>query len=265
MWIIIYISSMFLIGGIISYIKLGKEFKQEFFIYYISVFAALITTITLTFFIIYLLSIRKLREVKYILGGKHLIFRCNNKTKFYAYKDIIKVEAAPIFISFGSINIKFKDANFNITVKVKDSNLFIKELKEKLDSLGMQNKYNEKKLIMAYRNAGYSNDSWERLQGTLFVLPPTIGVCVVLAFICSFFINELIVTLVVVLLLFLYPILALLFSELYLALKYIYFLNKESFAIKIRDEDMEKNTYRNISLMLFAILVVGIIIYIKSC
>ena len=78
MWIIIYISSMFLIGGIISYIKLGKEFKQEFFIYYISVFGALITTITLTFFIIYLLSIRKLRVVKFILGGIHLIFRCIN-------------------------------------------------------------------------------------------------------------------------------------------------------------------------------------------
>ncbi|MDF2908470.1 MAG: hypothetical protein K0R34_3791 [Herbinix sp.] len=119
--------------------------------------------ITIEFVILYFLLFRKFREISVTLTEDSIIYTKGKSCKIIPYSDIISLRFPSIKYAGGWVKIKYHGGTIRLTVVLEEIGDFISKLKEKLDELGMNQVYNEKKLFSFYKTAVFSDESWDRI------------------------------------------------------------------------------------------------------
>lgn len=79
------------------------------------------------------------------------------------YNEITKLKFPSVKYLGGWVKIIYNNKNVKITVVLEDIGGLLVNLKKKLDSIGKQDVYDEKKLFSFYKTASYSDGSWGRI------------------------------------------------------------------------------------------------------
>lgn len=258
---LVYLLIFFIIFGVIYTLgaDIGKESVKEYeFYYWINV-----VIIALGALLIYLLSykiyFKKLKYSRVVLTDDEIMCITLNKEKIIRYEEITQIECAHFKLGIRWIKIKGKDNTIKLTVSIENIAILIKELKEKLDNKGLNNVYDSKDIYDFYKTATYSDDSWERIYELLKFIPPVLGVNVVISFIISFLIEDNNIKIIALMILVMFPILNLIFSEIILALKHLIEMKNEDYVIRMRDYQNEHRVFDAVFVILLIFISILII------
>lgn len=263
---LVYMLTFFIIFGVIYTLgaDIGKKSVKVFEFYYWTN----VVMITLGALIIYLLSyklyFKKLKYTRVVLTDDEIMYITLNKEKIIRYEEITQIECAHFRFNRSWIKIKDKDNIIKLTVSIENIAILIKELKEKLDNKGLCNVYDSKDIYDFYKTATYSDDSWERIYELLKFIPPVLGVNVVISFIISFFIEDNDIKMIALMMLVMFPMLTLIFSEIILALKHLVEMKNEEYVIRMRDYQNEHRVFDAVFVILLIFISILIIYLIMK-
>ena len=257
---IFYVIGLFFVFSAISYLSASISEKNDIFVNYALNLLIILTILILVFIVVYYARVKNYKSLSITIGKNNLIYKNVKGTSIIPYEDISELEFPAMKYSKGWIKIKCKEETIKLDVSIENMGIFIKELKEKLDSLGLSNIYNEKRMSNFYITASYSDSSWERIYGLAHLIPPVVTFNVIFAFIFSFLVYEKPVKLMVAGLLFLFPIVVIICSELILAIDHIIKSKEEEFMIVRRNLQLEYKIYRNV-LFVSLFIITGILVY----
>lgn len=257
----LFIFSLFIIYGLISDLTLSRSSRERFSEIYWSYTTIFISLIFVIFFMAYIVYFRGVKNIKVILEENNIRYICNNKEKVINYLDIKEVDFSHLKYARGWIRIKGNNTVIKITVAIEDISGFVKDFKEIMDKHGLQDKYDDKKMYDFYKSASYSDDSWERIYELMKFVPPVTGVDVVLGFIFSFFVYNIYIRLIMIGMLFAYPVLILVFSEFILLIKHKIELKNEQYVVRMRDYQYEHRVFDLSAIVLFIILATALIYF----
>lgn len=264
MWVLTYVGCSLAVPGIITYINIIPNSYSGNLCMYSLVSIIIMILMVIIFFIAYGLGVKNLKYKSFVVGEKNFIYKYGEKTYVFPYTDIENVEMSQIKYNRGWINLKFKEGTIRLNVKIEKIGDLIKDLKDRLDKNGLQNKYDKIKIENVYKTACYSDDSWARFHEIVYAVPPSLGICIILSFIISFLTESLSDKLFLSYMLFLYPILVLIFAELILALKFNKQMAKENFVLRERKYHLERRVYKIAYFIIFIVLLFLFIIILRT-
>lgn len=257
----LFILSLFLIYGLISDLTLNRVSKDRFSELYWSYATIFISLLFIIFFIAYILYFKGVKNIKVILEENSIRYISNNKEKVINYLDIEEVDFSHLKYARGWIKIKGNNTVIKVTVFIEDVSIFVKDFKEIMDKHGLQDKYNDKNMYDFYKSASYSDDSWERIYELIKFVPPITGINVVLGFIFSFFVSNIYVRLIMIGMLFAYPVFILVCSEIILLIKHKIELKNEQYVVRMRDYQYEHRVFDLSAIVLFIVLATALIYF----
>lgn len=256
----LYVIGLFTVFTSITYLSVSTSEKNDVFIKYGITLLIIIVVLSILSIISYYVDLKKYKSLSITIGNNNLIYKSIKGISIIPYEDIIELEFAAMKYSKGWIKIRCKAETIKLDVAIEGMGMFINELKEKLDGRGLSNIYNEERMNNYYITASYSDNSWERIYEYSHIIPPTVVINVIVAFIFSFLVYEKTVKLIVAGLLFLFPIIVLIESELVLAIKHILELNEEKFLIVRRNLEFEQKVFK-LTLFVNALVFTGFVAY----
>jgi len=123
--------------------------------------------VSLVFFgaLVNLLLIQNVRAVITLREADFVYSPAPRSEIVYRYEDIARLEPKSIDFLGGWMNIRLvRGKPIHMPVNIKDCMSLIRSLKEKLDGLGLQDRYEEDKLFSYYRTLAYGEVSWGRMK-----------------------------------------------------------------------------------------------------
>lgn len=258
--IVLYVIGLFFVFSSISFLSASKSERNDIIFSYGLALIIIIIVLILGFVISYYLNIKKYKSISITLGKNNIIYKSVKGTSIIPYEDIYELDFPAIKYSKGWIKIVCKNETIKVDFAIENISIFIKELKEKLDELGLSKLYNEKRMNNYYVSASYSDASWDRIYGLSNLIPPSAALNVIFAFIFSFLVYEKPIKLIVAGILFLFPIVVICVSELILAIQHIIKCRKEEFITLRRNLEYENKIYK-ITLLFCSIIITAILVY----
>ena len=250
-----YIISAFLIFGAISNLTLKRSDRVKFNENYWIIGILVLLCLAFLGFIIYESVFKKCKNIKILVDDEKITYKSISIEKVIQYRDIKQVD----FVNrvFGNRYICIKSDKEEIKVKSNIENIavFTKDLIEKLSDINKNSCYDEKNMNDFYKSVSYKDDSFERLYELLRFVMPILGVDVVFTFIFSFLVNNQNARVIILLILYLFPIATLVLLESILGIKHKLEMKDEKYVIRMRDYQYEHRVYDAITI----ILIIGIV------
>jgi len=256
----LYVIGLFAVFSSISYLSASTSEKDNIFYTYGSSLLIIIALLIITYVILYNRKLKKYNNLSIAIGNNNLIYKSINGTSIIPYEDISELEFALMKYSKGWIKIICKNETIKLDVAIENMGMFLKELKEKLDGRGLSNIYDEKKMYNYYITSSYSDKSWERIYELANLIPPTVTVNVIVAFIFSFLVYERPIKLIVAGMLFIFPIIVIITYELILAIKHILEFKEDEFTVVRRNREYEKKVFKLV-LLSYACIMTALLSY----
>lgn len=132
--------------------------------------------IIIEYIIAYFTVFRKFKNVSVKLMEDRIIYNNIKGETVIPYGEITGLEFPSLRYLGGWVKIKYRNGNIRITVVLENIGDFLKNLKNKLDEMGMSSVYDEKKAYNFYKTAEFSDQSWGRVYDYLkYLLAIIIG------------------------------------------------------------------------------------------
>ena len=261
-YIISYLLSLFLVYGAVSLITLKRKERLSFIEGDWKNIGIILLIIILGCLFVYVTYLRKLQEEKYILYEDKIVYIDKTQEKIIYLKDIKEIYCSKNKLIKGSLRIKSKDTIIKIKMSIENVSDFIQNLKGSLDENNLSGVYDSDKIYNLYISASYVDDTWERLYELLKFVPPILGVCIVVSFITSFLVQEYNIKLIILCILYLFPMILLTTSELILLIKHKVEIKKEQYVVRMRDYQYEHRVFDAVVVILIIIILTILVFFI---
>ena len=178
----IYILSIFIYFTLIIFVSDKNTHSLEFLSALSFAIFPIFLGLAIGYIFLYFIMYRNLRNTFVILTDNKLIYSNGKKETSISYSDVIALKFPSIKYTGGWMKIIYGKKSIRLTVVLENIGDLIKELKEKLDSLGKSNIYKEKSLYNFYKTSSYSDFSWQRVYDNFFLIIITSIVNMVICF-----------------------------------------------------------------------------------
>jgi len=258
--VLIYIIGLYLVYATLIYLSISTFSKNDFFKDFTITLVGLIVLFLIVLGILYKFYFKKFKSMSIVVGKENLIYKEKNKNIAIAYKDVVEVEFPIIKFSRGSFKIKSKDKVIKIIIDVENVGELIKDIRAKIDKNNSNFQFDEIRFNDFYVTACYSDDSWQRIYEMIKFIPPFVAINIILAFIFSFLVYDQAIKLAITTIFLVWPVLALVISEIILFIKQFIDIKKNSFNARIRNHEFENKVLQRVILS-FAILITICLVY----
>lgn len=249
-------------GGIVSIILSSNNgLNGEDTIIFIIMGLFISAIVLIEFVILYFIMFRRFKKIRVELSEDGIIYNNIKGKTVISYNEITKLKFPSVKYLGGWVKIIYNNKNIKIIVVLEDIGDLLANLKEKLDSIGKQAVYDEKKLFSFYKTASYSGGSWGRVYDHLKKIFAFI--------ICNFIVVLIFATLTnnmgkkfalfflsIISLFFIYII-----CEIVLGRRLSKQANRESFYVPNRDKQFEAKIYKY-GCVIYSILYIAISVLI---
>lgn len=236
--------------GIIYGLKADIEERGIIILVFLGITVMLAIILGSEFLILYFLVFKKFKNVNVTLNDLGITYNNIKGSQFIPYESIQAIQFPSIKYIGGWVKIKSSGNTIRLTVVLEKIGEFINELKDKLDSKGMKDIYNEEKLYNFCKTAVYSDQSWERVYENLKKLSLIYFICIVTSIIYLGFINLNGPTLLYSLLIVLYPFIVFIIAEIILGFKLSNKTKQEGYIVSKRDKESEDHLYKNVFIVI---------------
>lgn len=137
--------------------------KRLGFIIFAAVGAFISAIIIIEFIIMYFTIFRRFKKINVSLMEDRIIYKNIKGETIIPYEEISTIEFPSLRYMGGWMKIKYRNGNIKLTVVMEDIGDLLKNLKNKLDVMGMSSVYDKKDVYNFYKTAEFSDQSWGRL------------------------------------------------------------------------------------------------------
>lgn len=258
--IMVLLISMILEIGIISALRAGAGERGIIIAIFSVVAVVLFIILGLEFLFLYHIMFKKFKNIKVSLNDEGITYHNIKGTQFIDYKSIQAIQFPSIKYFGGWVKIKSSGQTIRLTVVLENIGEFVKELKEKLDEIGLSNLYSDKKVYDFCKTGIYSDHSWGRLYEKMKISSILYFIGMILAIVYSGFINIYGFLLLYTLVITLYPFIAYIVAEIILGKKFSNKVKQEGHLIYERNKIQESIIYRNSYITLGILIVIFLIV-----
>lgn len=244
-------------GGMMSIIlSSNDELKDDASIVFGIAGLVVSVIILIEFAILYFIMFRRFKKVKVELSENEIIYNNFKGKTVIPYNEITKLKFPSIKYLGGWVKIIYNNKNVKITVVLEDIGDLLANLKEKLDSIGKQVVYDEKKLYSFYKTASYSDGSWGRIYDYIKKVFAFIICNFVVVFGFSKLTDDIDKKFKLFLSFIIFSLLIYIICEIVLGRKLSKQANEESFYVPNRDKQLEAKVYKY-GLIIYSIIYIA--------
>lgn len=127
-------------------------------------------------------------NTRVIMDKDSIFYTCGKRETIIPYDQITKIQVRSIRYLGGWIKIKSNKKTIRLTVVVENIQSLLQILKANLDTRGMNNTYNAKKLFRFLKTATFSDEGWARFYKLwwklllLTILTAIVGIAIAIVF-----------------------------------------------------------------------------------